>query len=127
MPYCPKCKSEHEAGVSHCPTCGIRLVDALENHSRRGLDDDVDSVLLLKTIDYLKAHLLAGALEDAGIRFWAKRLGMGGRLGSSGTASIDHVVYDGPKEAEIYVLPRDLEKAQDILRGLGEDSTDGEQ
>jgi hypothetical protein len=78
-------------------------------------------------VDYLKAHLLAGALENAGVRFWAKRMGMGGRMGSPGTASIDHVVYDGPKPAEIYVLPRDLERAQAILQGLGEESNDEEQ
>jgi hypothetical protein len=124
MPYCPKCNAKYEPGSDHCPVCGGRLEDAPQGRKRKGSSDDVDSVLLLKTVDYLKAHLLAGALENAGIGFWAKRLGMGGRLGSSGTASIDHVVYDGPKPAEIYVLPHDLDKARDILAALEEDADD---
>jgi hypothetical protein len=125
MLYCPNCEREYSAEIERCPDCGGPLSDKSADHSRPGDSDDVRSVLVLKTDDYVKAQLLAGALEELGIPFWAKRLG-GDRLGASLTGAITHVVYDVPKPAEIYVLPKHQDRAMELLRNLEEDSGDDE-
>ena len=124
MPFCPKCKCEYDLKVTECPDCVEQLVARLPEADR---DKNVSSVLLYKTDDYMLAQLLVGALEEADIPCWAKRLGMG-RLGSMSTGAITHSVYDVPKTAEIYVHPDDLDQATAILQGLteGEVSEDEE-
>ena len=117
MPYCPKCKYEYERNVSKCPDCEVELVATLPEFADYKRDEDVSSVLLYKTDDYMLAQLIVGALEQQDIPCWAKRLGMG-RLGSFMTGAITHSVCDVPKAAEIYVHPDDLELAQEILQGL---------
>jgi hypothetical protein len=118
MPFCPVCKYEYKSGVKVCPDCGSKLVARLKPEKEQGADDDVKSVLLLKTDNYLKAELVAGALDEAGISFWAKRLGTGSRLGGMATGAISHDILDAPKPAEIYVLPDDLEEAKEIMQGF---------
>ncbi|MFH2055497.1 MAG: DUF2007 domain-containing protein [bacterium] len=125
MPFCPKCRYEYERDVTQCPDCEVDLVEVLPEFAERDRDDDVSSVLLYKTDDYMLAQLLVGALEASDIPCWAKRLGMG-RLGSSVTGAITHSVYDVPKTAEIYVHPDDLEQAQEILQGLTEGEVSGD-
>lgn len=121
MPFCPNCRYEYSKDIDECPDCGAALVDKLHDDRPDGADDDVRSVLLLKTDDYLKAQLVAGALEESGIRYWAKRLGLSGRLGTAVTGAIMHDVLDAPKPAEIYVLPDNLAEAQEIMRSFEED------
>ena len=122
MPFCPKCRSEYKIGVTSCPDCRVELIDRLtEPLSDEFLaDDDVDSVLLYETGNYMKAHFVVGALEEAGIPCWSKRLGLGGRLGGSVTGAISHVVPDLPKPAQIYVHPHDLPDAQKILQAIND-------
>ncbi len=121
MPFCPVCKYEYKPGVEVCPDCGAKLVAELKPERESGADDDVKSVLLLKTDNYLKAELVTGALDEAGISYWAKRLGMGGRLGGMTTGAISHDILDAPKPAEIYVLPDDLAEAKEIVEGFADD------
>jgi len=119
MPFCPKCKYEYKLGISECPDCGSRLVERLEENEEIISRDEIESVLLLKTDNYLQVQFVVGALENAGIPCLTKRLGLGGRLGSSSLSSgITHTLYDGPKPAEIHVSAADLGKAQEILRGI---------
>lgn len=125
MSFCPKCKIEYKSDVSVCPDCGVPLVESLPPEETRDRDDNSDSVLLLKTDNYMQAQLLAGALEEADIPYWAKRLGMG-RLGGSITGAITHVIPDLPKPAEIYVNPSDLTAARKILSDLEESVDEGD-
>lgn len=118
MPFCPVCKYEYKSGVKVCPDCGAKLVSELKPVRELGADDDVKSVLLLKTDNYLKAELVAGELDEAGISYWAKRLGTGSRLGGMATGAISHDILDAPKPAEIYVLPDDLDKAKEIVESF---------
>jgi hypothetical protein len=125
VPYCPKCKYEYERTVHKCPDCDVELVPELPPEREHRHSDNVRAVLILKTGNYLKAQLLVGALEEAGIPTWSKRIGLG-RLGGSITSAITHGVMDVPGIAEVYVNPSDLERAREIKRQLEPDGSEGE-
>lgn len=76
--------------------------------------DDADSILLLKTDNYLQAQFLIGALEEEEIPFVAKRLSSTDPT----RGAITHVAYDAPGSAEIYVSSEDYERAKDLLESL---------
>lgn len=76
--------------------------------------DDADSVLLLKTDNYLQAQFLIGALEEEEIPFVAKRLSSS----DPKRGAITHVAYDAPGSAEIYVSAEDYDRAKDLLESL---------
>lgn len=76
--------------------------------------DDSDSILLLKTDNYLQAQFLIGALEEEEIPFVAKRLSST----DPSRGAITHVAYDAPGSAEIYVSSEDYERAKDLLESL---------
>ncbi len=76
--------------------------------------DDADSVLLLKTDNYLQAQFLIGALEEEEIPFVAKRLSST----DPSRGAITHAAYDAPGSAEIYVSSEDYDRAKDLLESL---------
>ncbi len=76
--------------------------------------DDSDSILLLKTDNYLQAQFLIGALEEEEIPFVAKRLSSSDPM----RGAITHVAYDAPGAAEIYVSAEDYDRAKDLLESL---------
>lgn len=76
--------------------------------------DDSDSILLLKTDNYLQAQFLIGALEEEEIPFVAKRLSST----DPSRGAITHVAYDAPGSAEIYVSAEDYDRAKDLLESL---------
>lgn len=76
--------------------------------------DESDSILLLKTDNYLQAQFLIGALEEEEIPFVAKRLSSTDPL----RGAITHVAYDAPGSAEIYVSSEDYDRAKDLLESL---------
>jgi hypothetical protein len=76
--------------------------------------DDGESVLLLKTDNYLQAQFLVGALEEEEIPFIAKRLSSPDPL----RGAITHTAYDAPGSAEIYVSAEDYDRAKELLDAL---------
>ncbi len=76
--------------------------------------DDGDSVLLLKTDNYLQAQFLVGALEEEEIPFIAKRLSSTDPV----RGAITHTSYDAPGTAEIYVSAEDYDRAKELLDAL---------
>ena len=80
--------------------------------------DDSDSILLLKTDNYLQAQFLIGALEEEEIPFVAKRLSSTDPT----RGAITHVAYDAPGSAEIYVSSEDYDRAKDLLESLESNS-----
>jgi hypothetical protein len=71
MPYCPHCRDEYQRGISECPFCGARLVDALEKLSNSGSTragrNESDFVRLRDFPSGAYAFMLQGALENEGI------------------------------------------------------------
>jgi hypothetical protein len=71
MPYCPHCRDEYQRGISECPFCGARLVDALEKRSNPGSTEagqnESDFVRLRDFPSCAYAYMLQGALENEGI------------------------------------------------------------
>ncbi len=76
--------------------------------------DDGESVLLLKTDNYLQAQFLVGALEEEEIPFVAKRLSSTDPV----RGAITHTAYDAPGSAEIYVSAEDYDRAKELLDAL---------
>ncbi len=76
--------------------------------------DDGESVLLLKTDNYLQAQFLVGALEEEEIPFVAKRLSSTDPV----RGAITHTAYDAPGTAEIYVSAEDYDRAKELLDAL---------
>lgn len=76
--------------------------------------DDSDSILLLKTDNYLQAQFLIGALEEEEIPYVTKRLSST----DPSRGAITHVAYDAPGSAEIYVSSEDYDRAKDLLESL---------
>jgi hypothetical protein len=71
MPYCPDCRDEYQRGVTECPYCGAKLVDAL-NQTRAPGSPKVDH----RKADFIRlrdfrsgvyAYVLQAALENEGI------------------------------------------------------------
>ena len=119
MSFCPKCKREYQDDIAVCPDCGGKLRETSES----GKFDDSETVLLLRTVDYLKAKFVTAILEEAGVPYRGMRLDF-----SSGMAAITHVAYDAPRPAEIYVHPEDLHRAEKLLREYErEQSQDGDE
>ncbi|MCC6962849.1 MAG: DUF2007 domain-containing protein [candidate division Zixibacteria bacterium] len=76
--------------------------------------DESDSVLLLKTDNYLQAQFLVGALEEEEIPYYTKRLSSSDPV----RGAITHVAYDAPGAAEIYVSADDYDRAKELLDAL---------
>jgi hypothetical protein len=87
--------------------------DPISSQEQQEMDDS-DSVLLLKTDNYLQAQFLIGALEEEEIPFVAKRLSST----DPSRGAITHVAYDAPGAAEIYVSADDFDRAKDLLESL---------
>ncbi len=127
MPHCPKCKREITDENTYCPDCGTRLVMSLPVESSSN-DDSVDAILLLKANNSLQAELLASALEEEGIPFLAKGLGIVDGLGGVGGGDVMSGAFSSPRAVEIWVNPRDLDRAKELMAAqsgseLGEDES----
>jgi len=110
VPFCPKCQFEYVPGVTHCPECGERLVEALPPEHQESADEaGFEQVLLCRATGEIEASLLRGALTAAGIPSRAlaevsTAWGIAG-LGSRVNAAI-----------RIYVNERDLPRAAAVYR-----------
>jgi hypothetical protein len=69
MPFCPKCKSEYRAGVTHCADDGELLVDARP--------EDLDAVNLVEVYAayrVIEADRISALLEDDGVPCFTRGL-----------------------------------------------------
>lgn len=106
-------KKADEERSSKAPRGRKSSSEPITNEAQQEMDDS-DSILLLKTDNYLQAQFLIGALEEEEIPFVAKRLSSTDPT----RGAITHVAYDAPGSAEIYVSSEDYDRAKDLLESL---------
>ncbi|GEM_PF-6605759 len=106
-------KKDDEERSSKAPRGRKSSSEPITNEAQQEMDDS-DSILLLKTDNYLQAQFLIGALEEEEIPFVAKRLSSTDPT----RGAITHVAYDAPGSAEIYVSSEDYDRAKDLLESL---------
>ncbi len=87
--------------------------EPITNQEQQEIDDS-DSILLLKTDNYLQAQFLIGALEEEEIPFHAKRVGST----DPSRGAIARAAFDASGSAEIYVSAEDYDRAKDLLESL---------
>ncbi|MBK7093009.1 MAG: DUF2007 domain-containing protein [bacterium] len=106
-------KKDDEERSSKAPRGRKSSSEPITEEAQQEMDDS-DSILLLKTDNYLQAQFLIGALEEEEIPFVAKRLSSTDPT----RGAITHVAYDAPGSAEIYVSSEDYDRAKDLLESL---------
>jgi hypothetical protein len=65
MAFCPFCRVEHPATLTHCPDCGVRLVAELPLMESPAAP--VEEVPVKRFRSQIEAEMWAEILEDAGI------------------------------------------------------------
>jgi hypothetical protein len=114
MPYCPQCKREIDDDTVVCPECKTQLT--MGSSVESSVDDDTaDAVLLLKADSSLQAELLVAALDEEGIPYLAKGLGITDGLGGVGGGDVLSGAFSSPHAVEIWVNPSDLPRAKEVL------------
>lgn len=88
------------------------------NENTRSDEDDVESVLLVKAESVMQAKFLAAALDNAGIPYVARGLGITDSLGGSAGGDVAFGVYSSPRGPEVYVNPSDLKAAIEVLDSI---------
>ena len=127
MPYCPNCKYEYETGITECPDCAVALLPGSPPVAEKNPDDEVDAVVLMKTYDDLHARLVASALDEAGIPYRARGLGMVDSLGGAMGGYVPQGPISSPGPIIVFVNPSDLDRAKEIVESMqGEELTDEE-
>lgn len=87
--------------------------EPITNEEQQEMDDS-DSILLLKTDNYLQAQFLIGALEEEEIFFVTKPPS----LTDPARGALSRRANDAPGSAEIYVSAEDYDRAKDLLESL---------
>jgi hypothetical protein len=127
MPYCPECLTEYLEGSEVCSDCQVRLLPGLPPEKTDNPDDQIDSVSLLKAESVMQAKFLVAALEDAGIPYVARGLGITDSLGGSAGGDVAFGAYSSPRGPEVYVNPSDLAAAQKVLDSIsGSELSEGQ-
>jgi hypothetical protein len=113
--FCPSCGAGYTARVVRCNDCDEDLVprsrieyELLQKET--GGDDIGATVPLCQVENRLKAGLLESALEEAGIRFFVKELGIQPGLLNRGLAG----------RFEFVVAEQDLDRAKATVAGIEE-------
>jgi hypothetical protein len=106
---------EYIEGSEVCSDCQVRLLSGLPREKTDNPDDQIDAVLLLKAESVMQAKFLAAALEDAGIPYVARGLGITDSLGGSAGGDVACGAYSSPGGPDIYINPSDLAAAQKVL------------
>jgi hypothetical protein len=113
--FCPSCGAGYTARVIRCTDCNEELVprsrveyEVLQKQT--GQDDIGATVPLCQVENRLKAALLESGLEEAGIRFFVKELGIQPGLLNRGLAG----------RFEFVVAEQDLERAKAAVTGVEE-------
>jgi len=109
MPYCPKCKTEYNAGVKECSDCNALLVEKLPEEPKEVLEP-IKYKLLRNLPSRLYAEMLKESLQNSGISAIIKGDDIGIMLGSYSTTS--------PVEISLWVPEEEWEKANQIADGM---------
>jgi hypothetical protein len=109
---------EYIEGSEVCSDCQVKLLPGPPPERTDNPDDEVDAVLLLQGESVMEAKFLAAALEDAGIPYVARGLGITDALGGSVVGGVAFGAYSSPGGPEIYVNPSDLAAAQKVLDSI---------
>ncbi len=106
--FCPKCKSEYEAGIKVCPDCDVELVSELKE------EDFVEFVKVFESADPNLTVIIKSVLDDAGIKYFVPGDNMQSILGAKFSfafgADIDN--------AQFLVSKEDAETAIELLKGI---------
>lgn len=78
--FCPGCRSEFPPGLTHCPDCGLPLVDRLPGDAEGGRLTAMRPVLLRSVSDAVEAEMLMELLRGQGVSCLRKYRGAGGIL-----------------------------------------------
>lgn len=124
MPFCPKCKTEYEEGVTTCADCGEKLVRNLPKEPKSKdapyIDDDKEA-FLVSVSEGFDTQMIEGSLRSANIPFVKK-----GHSGPEGFSRYDYK-YECVG-VDFYVPAKLLEKAKALIPELegekSENSTD---
>jgi hypothetical protein len=107
--FCPTCGAGYTAKATRCRDCDEELVPRSWIEAKLFEEemkaDSGPTVSLCRVDDRLKAGLLESALEEAGIEFYSKEIGVRHGLMDRGLAG----------RLEYYVLGSDLERAKKLL------------
>jgi hypothetical protein len=106
---------EYTAESEVCPDCQVRLLSGPPPEKTDNPDDEVNAVSLLKADSVMQAMFLAAALDDAGIPYVARGLGIADSIGGSAGGNVPFGAQSSPRGAEVFVNPSDLAAAQKVL------------
>jgi hypothetical protein len=109
---------EYVEGSEVCPDCQAKLLPGPPPEKADkpvNPDDKIDAVLLLQAESVMQAMFLAAALDDAGIPYVARGLGITDSIGGSAGGNVPFGAQSSPRGADIYVNPSDLAAAQKVL------------
>jgi|WetSurMetagenome_2_1015567.scaffolds.fasta_scaffold156531_3 hypothetical protein len=109
---------QYVEGTDFCSDCQVKLLPGSPPEKMANPDDEVDAVLLLKAESVMQAKFLAEALDDAGISYVARGLGITDSLGGAAGGDVAFGAYSSPRGAEVYVNPNDLAAAQEVLDSI---------
>ena len=88
------------APIARPGCCPVRL----RKHDGPIPDDKIDAVLLLKAETVMQAMFVAAALDDAGIPYVARGLGITDSLGGSAGGNVPFGAQSSPRSARKYML-----------------------
>jgi len=106
---------EYIEGSEVCSDCQVRLLPGPPPEKMDNPDDKIDAVLLLKADSVMQAMFVAAALDDAGIPYVARGLGITDSIGGSAGGNVAFGAQSSSHASDIYVNPGDLAAAQKVL------------
>ena len=111
--YCPKCRSEYDAGIRECSDCAVALAEQLPQMPQHdSMWDTGDTVKLLEPSDLAALTLAKMRLDLAGIPYLVKNEALQNLFGYGAIGGYSHPV--GP--TQIRVMKADAAAALEALR-----------
>jgi hypothetical protein len=115
--FCPQCKAEYRQGITECADCQVPLVPSLPEASESHLDTiSAGPLVPLWEGEDLALHTsLIEALDEAGIRYFSKPLGIFAGARRWDPYPIQPMTRFG---YQVAVLSSNLAQAEEILKTL---------
>ncbi len=110
--FCPKCKAEYKAGITHCPDCDVDLVDEIPE------EKPVQLVKIFESADPGLTAIIKSILDDASIEYHVTGDNMQSILGAKFEfafgADIGNVVF--------MVREEDVSTATELLKEVPQEN-----